>query len=307
MSECARRVEHECGVWVDRFPAKTRGRPCVLTHYHADHVKGLGPGWGGTLVCGEATAAQVLRAWPALDVRWLPVDDGEWHPLGDDDDGAEVSLVSCDHVVGSVCVCLRKGGRRYLHSGDLVANAHWLRRAKALFTRLGMRRPDALFLDNTFDDAELGRMPDWDESAAALERFLREHEGETVHVVDHASVASSFMAEYRVPFHMSRAKRAQPAGAVLPHAAGARVRVYARGDRVPRGGVRLTLSSLWFTCRPDADRTRAVWDTGAGTWRLCLATHSDQARLAQLTGWLAPRETVECAKVRAGSCPRLKR
>ena len=306
MSECARRVEHECGLWVDRFPARTRGRPSILTHYHADHVRGLSARWGGTLVCSELTAAQVHAAWPELDVRWLPVDDGEWHAL-EESDGTEVSLVSCDHVVGSVCVCLRKGRRRYLHSGDLVVNDHWLREvAGPLFTRLGMRRPDALFLDNTFDDAELGDMPDWDETAAALARFLDDHEGEAVHVVDHASVASSFMHEYRVPFHMSRAKRAQPSGAVLPHTAGAQVRVYARGDRVPRGGVRLTMSSLWFTCRRDADRTRAVWDLGGDTWRICLATHSDRRRLAQLTAWLNPRETVECATVRAGSCPRLR-
>jgi hypothetical protein len=306
MSECAWRVEHECGLWVDRFPADTRGRPSLLTHYHVDHVRGLSDRWRGTLVCSPLTATQVLAAWPGMEVRWLPVDDGEWHPL-DGSDGAEVSLVSCDHVVGSVCVCLRKGGRHYLHSGDLVVNDHWLRAAKVLFARLGMRRPDALFLDNTFDDAELGDMPDWDETAAALERFLHDHPGKRVHVVDHASVASSFMAEFRVEFRMSAAKRAQPSGSVLPHDEGSRVRVYARGDKVPRGGVRLTMSSLWFTCRPDADRTRAVWDSGSDTWRICLATHSDRRRLRALTRWLSPRETVECATVRSGGCPRLRR
>lgn len=306
--QCAEKVEHECGVWIDKFYRTTPGEGIisVLTHFHSDHIVGLNDSWDGQLYCSPITAKQVLKRYPTMDVLQLQPDTGRWTSVSDT---VDIALVSCDHYIGAVMVCLRrkvgKSYRMYVHTGDFVANAEWLRKIKPIFLKLKVRKAHTLFVDNTYDTPDIGRMPHWAETLRTFQVFLNSQgiDGQKIAIVDHSGSASSFLHEYGIKMHLSPRCRESPLGRVLKHTPKAQVYIFCRGERIntARYPVRLVMSSLWHSCKVNKSRTLAVFDAKKNLYRICLATHSDQEKLAQFIKWMNPQRTVRCCKLRTTS------
>lgn len=301
-------------MWIDKFYRTTPGEGIisVLTHFHNDHIIGLSDRWAGQLYCSVKTAKQVRRRFPTMDVIQLRADTGKWTSVSDT---VDIAFVSCDHYVGSVMVCLRrkigKKYRTYVHTGDFVANSDWMNKAKRTLIKLRVRKPHTLFVDNTYDTPEIGKMPHWQQTLDAFKVFMGSQgmDGRKIAIMDMSGSASSFLHHYGIKMHLSTRYRASPMGAVLKHSPKAQVHVFCRGERInaARYLVKLVMSSLWFSCKPNKSRTLAVYDPKKKHYRICLATHSDQEKLRQFIKWMEPKRTVRCCRLRTtGMCAKLE-
>ncbi|MQM14830.1 hypothetical protein Taro_047766 [Colocasia esculenta] len=132
-----------------------------LTHLHADHTRGLFPGWAkGPLFCSPVTARLLPSRFPGFELSLLRVlDVGVPRPLTLD---SPTSGTSVSIRVTAIDACHCPGAVMYLFQGDLgcvlyTGDFRWEptdKRAwvgkKALLSALGGDEVDVLHLDNTF-------------------------------------------------------------------------------------------------------------------------------------------------------------
>ncbi len=87
----------------------------VLTHYHADHRKGLLSGDSRPMLCSSLTARLLenLHGVPPTSIRTL--DAGECATL---DAGVRVTAFDANHCPGALMFLFEANGKKILHTGD---------------------------------------------------------------------------------------------------------------------------------------------------------------------------------------------
>ncbi|GLC58519.1 hypothetical protein PLESTB_001369900 [Pleodorina starrii] len=139
---------------VDYFGPPSKGIPAatspfrILTHFHADHYKGLTRSFaGGTVLASPVTARLVSERLklPAARLQVLPMDT----PV--EVDGVSLTLVDANHCPGAAMVVAqpRGGWPPVLHTGDCRLGEH-MRSHPALQALVGRRC--TLVLDTTYCD-----------------------------------------------------------------------------------------------------------------------------------------------------------
>lgn len=144
----------------------------VLTHYHADHRRGLRFGETRPTLCSSATARllQGLHGVPRSTLRVL--DPGGRVVLPS---GVTVTAFDANHCPGALMLLFEVDGRRHLHTGDFrYAPEH--DRHPELFTGI-----DTLLLDCTYRE----RGASWDhppqeEAIARVVDLIRAHPERTI-------------------------------------------------------------------------------------------------------------------------------
>ena len=126
---------------VDDF-RPTDGTLHVLTHYHADHRKGLEPGEDRPIVCSSITRRllNALHRVPSSSLTAL--DPGDELSLGGD---VTVRAYDANHCPGALMLLFDVAGRRILHTGDFRYCAEHDRHPE-LFDDI-----DTLMLDCTYE------------------------------------------------------------------------------------------------------------------------------------------------------------
>lgn len=117
-----------------------------LTHFHADHYKGITKRWGAPIYASAVTAALVVRRLGVAPSQMivLPMD------VPSEVCGARVTPIDANHCPGAVLLLFElSGGRIVLHTGDFRYTPSML----ANPALRALRRPiDMLYLDTTYCD-----------------------------------------------------------------------------------------------------------------------------------------------------------
>ncbi len=153
----------------------TDARRYVLTHYHADHRRGLRMGDPRPIVCSTITARllQGLHRVPRPSITTL--DPGGTLDLGD---GVRVTAFDANHCPGALMLLFESHGRRLLHTGDFRYVPEHDRHAE-LFDAI-----DVLFVDSTYG-AGVGvghEHPPQDEAIARIVELVRSHADRRVYL-----------------------------------------------------------------------------------------------------------------------------
>ncbi len=148
----------------------TDARRYVLTHYHADHRRGLRLGDPRPIACSSITARLLegLHRVPKASITTL--DPGETLDLGS---GVRVTAFDANHCPGALMLLFETEGRRLLHTGDFRYVPEHDRHA-ALFDAI-----DVLFVDSTYANGavvtDAHDHPPQDEAIACILDLVREH------------------------------------------------------------------------------------------------------------------------------------
>jgi DNA cross-link repair 1A protein len=137
----------------------------VLTHYHADHRKGLELADSRPMLCSPETAILLreLHQVPARAIREIA--PGESREL---ERGVQVRAFDANHCPGALMLRFDVRGRRILHTGDFrYCVAHDAE--SELFDSI-----DTLLVDTTYGGVELGAVAEQElpTQEAAIERVL---------------------------------------------------------------------------------------------------------------------------------------
>lgn len=133
------------GVRVDSFEGGAS--VYLLSHFHEDHMRGLGRGWScGPLYASETTCRLLSRLRRVPEPLLRPVPPGESVEL----EGLKITALPANHCPGSVMFHLERpssaGAESVLYTGDFRLNDS-VRRA------LGSLPPvEALYIDSTYAD-----------------------------------------------------------------------------------------------------------------------------------------------------------
>jgi DNA cross-link repair 1A protein len=127
---------------VDDFRPRDAGT-IVLTHYHADHYRGLATGEARPVLCSSITAELLHHVHEVPRSSLLVLDPGESTQLAG---GVRVKAFDANHCPGALMLLFDVSGRRVLHTGDFrycaAHDAH-----SELFDDI-----DVLMLDATYED-----------------------------------------------------------------------------------------------------------------------------------------------------------
>lgn len=156
MSSCQDPDLVEAGVFVDDFRQPDKARVILLSHGHADHLRGLTKNFSrktvAPIVCTHLTMQLAILHVSGLDERaFSPITYGETREIVP---GIYCTLIPAHHVPGSAMFHLRLiDGTTILHTCDF--RFHPMLRAEPLFKT----RPDRLYYDDTFDSITDEDMP----------------------------------------------------------------------------------------------------------------------------------------------------
>jgi len=145
----------------------------VLTHYHADHRRGLRSGESRPVLCSSVTRRLLLNLNGAALNAIRTIDPGERLSLPD---GITVRAYDAHHCPGALMLLFERGAKRYLHTGDFRYTAeHDLH--PELFDGI-----DTLFLDRTYAPAggETWEHPTQEEAIEEVLEIIRAHPGRQI-------------------------------------------------------------------------------------------------------------------------------
>lgn len=169
---------------MDRLP-QSRGRPFLvdtfdgrenihfLTHFHADHYKGLSSKTPGPIYCSELTRALLLRKFSSLPpslVIPLPLNSSTLV------EGVEVTAFDANHCPGSVSLIFKTPALTILHTGDFRCDHRFLQRS----SRFLQQHFDYVYMDNTYEwrHSSLLPIPPIAQAVEAVRQILqREYKG----------------------------------------------------------------------------------------------------------------------------------
>jgi hypothetical protein len=136
----------------------------VLSHYHQDHLHGLGKGWSaGPLYASELTCMLLRELSGVSEALLRPVPVGETVEEGD----MAITALPANHCPGSVMFHFRKGGESVLYTGDFRLDDE----VRAALEGLGP--VDTLYLDSTYADPRYS-FPSKEEATKEVVRIVRE-------------------------------------------------------------------------------------------------------------------------------------
>lgn len=151
----------------------------ALTHYHADHRRGLRAGDTRPVLASPLTARLLVRLHAVPEASVRAIAPGERFDLGG---GVEVAAFDANHCPGAVMFLFTVGGVRHLHTGDFRYSAAHDREPE-LF-----RDIDTLYLDATYEgDDDRWPHPPQEEAIERVLDLIARHPEHTV-----------FLAVYRI-------------------------------------------------------------------------------------------------------------
>lgn len=133
-----------------------------LSHFHADHYKGLTKKFqGGQIVCSKVTANLVKSKLGISPSMILSASVDETLQL----ESARITLIEANHCPGAVLFLFRlSNGKAFLHTGDFRADEEMLRHPtlQQYLAKDCRKRLDGLFLDTTYLDPRYSFPPQRD-------------------------------------------------------------------------------------------------------------------------------------------------
>lgn len=146
----------------------------ALTHYHADHRRGLRMRDPRPILCSSLTARLLAALHGIAPATLTTLDPGEDRALAD---GIHVRAFDANHCPGALMFLFEVAGRRVLHTGDFrYCAAH--DGEHELF-----RAIDVLMLDATFESATGEHAhPPQEEAIERVLALIEQHPGKRVHL-----------------------------------------------------------------------------------------------------------------------------
>lgn len=135
----------------------------LLTHYHADHRRGIRTGENRPILCSTVTRSLLLAFHGAAVSAVSAIDPGERRELPGD---ILIRAYDAHHCQGALMFLIDVGKKRYLHTGDFRYTAEHDRHPE-LFDGI-----DTLFLDTTYATTSDGEEFEHPSRAEAIERIL---------------------------------------------------------------------------------------------------------------------------------------
>ncbi|HUS59158.1 MAG TPA: MBL fold metallo-hydrolase [Planctomycetota bacterium] len=191
-------------VLVDRFSADAE--LFVLSHYHRDHMDGLGAGWRrGPLLCSPITASllSALDALPPQTLRVIQPD--EMQEISVAGQTLCVTALEANHCPGALMFVFECRGRKIIYTGDFRLNHH-LRQKRTL-----LAGADVLYVDSTYASPEY-KFPTQEQSVEMVLQAVRANvEKEimlAIYTIGKSRILQALFDEFRRPVYVSKEKLA---------------------------------------------------------------------------------------------------
>ena len=150
----------------------------LLSHVHADHIRGLSGFAGSRIYCSAATRTLLLgtrvdgkRVWAHLESVLTALAEDVPHLLPVGTETVSVTLLPAAHCLGSVMFLIRGSRGTVLHTGDMRAEA-WFCRGIGNTVLSTLRDIDTVYLDTTFCSARARHLPTRKDAIADLVAHL---------------------------------------------------------------------------------------------------------------------------------------
>jgi len=219
------------GIFVDEL--SDSGAPCLITHYHADHLEGLHR-WNGRsrIFCTETTAQLLMQldGLPA-DVFHLVAVDTEFD-LKTANGAARVRVLDANHCPGAVMFHIQTRQRRILYTGDFRLNDAIRARCREL------ARPDLLYVDATYAHPRY-RFPPQEQAIGEVLALIRSRWDAAeiclaVYTIGKSKLLQAICDEFGLPFYAPEQMRRAYEAIGISHLVtrdkhSTRFRAYARG------------------------------------------------------------------------------
>ncbi|XP_059669905.1 DNA cross-link repair protein SNM1 [Cornus florida] len=115
----------------------------ILSHFHADHYRGLSKRWShGPIYCTSLTARLVSMCLSVDPIFLFPVEFGKEYLI----EGIRMTMLEANHCPGAALIHFRlPNGQCYLHTGDFRAS-----KLMHIYPLLVNQRVNVLYLDTTY-------------------------------------------------------------------------------------------------------------------------------------------------------------
>ncbi|MFH0964534.1 MAG: MBL fold metallo-hydrolase [Planctomycetota bacterium] len=140
-----------------------------LTHWHADHMRGLGPGWAhGPLYCSSITARLLTEVTGVRRDLLRLIDPGERAEIGAAGGRGTVTAFDANHCPGAVMFAFEDGRERFFYSGDCRVTGEMLAALRPFAPT------DVFYVDSTYAHPRY-RFPTQEEAVRTILELVTEH------------------------------------------------------------------------------------------------------------------------------------
>lgn len=240
----------------------------LLTHWHADHIKGLNNNFQGTVWCSEITACMLQQIYPNVKVKKIK--------LNRYINGLAIKILPLDanHLPGSLMFYIPHSD--ILYTGDYRLNKQMLK-----YVKRRIKQVDTIFVDGTFHHPNIKLLSE-DKSVRLFRNFITDTTGPIAVGIYHAGICAlltklnlRFAIHSSVPTKLRRSLHCMFGDNIAKRS---RFMIVNPATFKGRSHTLIIPSSLWFNCRGNsAFVDRVVWDPDKHGWRLNFTCHSDYA------------------------------
>lgn len=176
----------------------------LLSHFHADHMKGLKKSWDyGKIYCSEITK-NLLTNIKKIDSELIKtINRNEEFELNSKSKTIKVTTFDANHCPGALMFLVESNEKTLFYTADFRLNDRIRKLAKNL------QKIDILYLDSTYFDKKY-KFPPQEEVIEAILEFIEENLEKEIYIaiynIGKNKVFDAIYSKFKVPIHLPKEK-----------------------------------------------------------------------------------------------------